>query len=150
MNNFKYKKSIMYFSLFVKNFPLGTTEEELRLFFAQATQGAGEGPTKVQIVPGTTQAFINFDKQDQCKNAKDFSRNVLFKGNYALYVEYCYPKEMRQIRNEEIFDKKTQERKKNQQNQTALAGLQGSQNLIDLLTLLLKPAFQFQQNGGAA
>jgi polyadenylate-binding protein len=33
MNNFKYKKSIMYFSLFVKNFPIGTTEDELRLYF---------------------------------------------------------------------------------------------------------------------
>lgn len=39
MNNFKYKKSIMYFSLFVKNFPVGTTEEELRLYFSTATQG---------------------------------------------------------------------------------------------------------------
>jgi hypothetical protein len=46
--------------------------------------------------------------------AKDFAKNVLFKSSYALYVEYCYPKEMRQIRNEEIFDKRTQERKKNQ------------------------------------
>ena len=44
--------------------------------------------------------------------AKDFARNVLFKSQYALYVEYCYQKEMRSIRNEEIFDKKAQERKK--------------------------------------
>ena len=29
MTNFKYKKSIMFFSLFVKNFPVGTTAEEL-------------------------------------------------------------------------------------------------------------------------
>lgn len=41
MNNFKYKKSVMYFSLFVKNFPLGTTEEELRIYFNSATQGDG-------------------------------------------------------------------------------------------------------------
>lgn len=33
MSNFKYKKSIMFFSLFVKNFPVGTTEEELRIYF---------------------------------------------------------------------------------------------------------------------
>jgi len=33
LNNFKYKKSIMYFSLFVKNFPPGTTEDELRIYF---------------------------------------------------------------------------------------------------------------------
>ena len=33
MNNFKYKKSIMFFSLFVKNFPPGTTEEELKIYF---------------------------------------------------------------------------------------------------------------------
>jgi polyadenylate-binding protein len=45
MNNFKYKKSIMYFSLFVKNFPLGTTEEELRIYFNSATQG--DGPNKI-------------------------------------------------------------------------------------------------------
>ena len=146
MSNFKYKKSIMYFSLFVKNFPLGTTEEELRIYFNSATQG--DGLNKIQIVPGTTQAFINFEKQDQCKLAKEFAKNVLFKSNYALYVEYCYPKEMRQIRNEEIFDKRTQDRKKNQQTQAQIAGLNGSQNLIDLLTLLLKPAFQFNQNGG--
>lgn len=45
MNNFKYKKSVMYFSLFVKNFPLGTTEEELRIYFNSATQG--DGPSKI-------------------------------------------------------------------------------------------------------
>jgi RNA recognition motif-containing protein len=33
MNNFKYKKSIMFFSLFVKNFPPGTTEDELKIYF---------------------------------------------------------------------------------------------------------------------
>lgn len=36
MSNFKYKKSIMFFSLFVKNFPVGTTEEELRIYFQTA------------------------------------------------------------------------------------------------------------------
>ena len=39
MNNFKYKKSIMFFSLFVKNFPPGTTEEELKIYFSSACQG---------------------------------------------------------------------------------------------------------------
>merc|ERR1711981_1225580 len=53
---------------------------------------------------------------------------------------------MRQIRNEELHDKRAQERKRNQQNQAQIASLNGSQNLIDLLTLLLKPAFQFNQN----
>lgn len=48
--------------------------------------------------------------------AKDFARNVLFKSQYALYVEYCYPKEMRLIRNEELVDKRAQDKKKNQQN----------------------------------
>ena len=33
MQNFKYKKSIMFFSLFVKNFPPGTTEDELKIYF---------------------------------------------------------------------------------------------------------------------
>lgn len=33
MLNFKYKKSIMFFSLFVKNFPPGTTEDELKIYF---------------------------------------------------------------------------------------------------------------------
>ena len=92
MNNFKYKKSIMFFSLFVKNFPPGTTDEELKIYFSTACQGE---VTKVLVVPGTQQAFVNFEKQDQCKTAKEFARNVLFKGQYALYVEYCYPKEMR-------------------------------------------------------
>jgi polyadenylate-binding protein len=45
MSNFKYKKSIMYFSLFVKNFPLGTSEEELRIYFSSAT--GNEGPNKI-------------------------------------------------------------------------------------------------------
>jgi RNA recognition motif-containing protein len=36
MTNFKYKKSIMFFSLFVKNFPIGTTEEELKIYFSSA------------------------------------------------------------------------------------------------------------------
>lgn len=138
MNNFKYKKSIMFFSLFVKNFPPGTTDEELKIYFSTACQGE---VTKIQIVPNTQQAFVNFEKQDQCKTAKEFARNVLFKSQYALYVEYCYPKEMRQIRNEELHDKRAQDRKRNQQNQAQIASLNGSQNLIDLLTLLLKPAF---------
>lgn len=142
MNNFKYKKSIMFFSLFVKNFPLGTTEEELKIFFSSACQG---DVTKVQVIPGTQQAFVNFEKQDQCKMAKDFARNVLFKSQYALYVEYCYPKEMRLIRNEELIDRRAQDKKRNQQNQAQIASLSGSQNLIDLLTMLLKPAFQFNQ-----
>lgn len=103
MTNFKYKKSIMFFSLFVKNFPIGTTEEELKIYFSSACQGE---VTKVQVIPGTQQAFVNFEKQDQCKMAKDFARNVLFKSQYALYVEYCYPKEMRLIRNEELVDKR--------------------------------------------
>ena len=33
MSNFKFKKSIMFFSLFVKNFPVGTTEDELKIYF---------------------------------------------------------------------------------------------------------------------
>jgi len=39
MNNFKYKKSIMFFSLFVKNFPPGTTDDELKIYFSSACQG---------------------------------------------------------------------------------------------------------------
>lgn len=113
MMNFKYKKSIMYFSLFVKNFPLGTTEEELKIYFSTACQGE---VTKIQIVPNTQQAFVNFEKQDQCKNAKEFAKNVLFKSQYPLFVEYCYPKEMRSIRNEEYNDKKAQDKKRNQKN----------------------------------
>lgn len=34
LTNFKYKKSIMFFSLFVKNFPPGTTAEELKIYFS--------------------------------------------------------------------------------------------------------------------
>jgi len=143
MQNFKYKKSIMFFSLFVKNFPPGTTEDELKIYFSTACQGE---VTKIQIIPGTQQAFVNFEKQDQCKQAKEFARNVLFKSQFALYVEYCYPKEMRLIRNEEIVDKRAMEKKKTQANQAQIASLNGSQNLIDLLTMLLKPAFQFGGN----
>ena len=123
MNNFKYKKSIMFFSLFVKNFPVGTTDEELKIYFQSACQGE---VSRVKVIPGTQQAFVNFEKQDQCKLAKEFARNVLFKSQYALYVEYCYPKEMRSIRNEEIFDKRAQERKRNQQSQAQLANMNGS------------------------
>ena len=50
MSNFKYKKSIMFFSLFVKNFPVGTTEEELRIYFQTACQGE---VSRVNIVKGT-------------------------------------------------------------------------------------------------
>ena len=70
MSNFKYKKSIMFFSLFVKNFPVGTTDEELRIYFQTACQGE---VSRVNIVPGTQQAFVNFEKQDQCKMAKEFA-----------------------------------------------------------------------------
>ncbi len=136
----------MFFSLFVKNFPIGTTAEELKIYFSTACQGE---VNRVNLVQGTQQAFVNFEKQDQCKMAKDFARNVLFKSQYALYVEYCYPKEMRSIRNEEIFDKKAQEKKKTQQIQNNIANTNGSQNLIELLTLLLKPAFNLQMGGNS-
>lgn len=59
MQNFKYKKSIMFFSLFVKNFPPGTTEDELKIYFSTACQGE---VTKIGIIPGTQQAFVNFEK----------------------------------------------------------------------------------------
>lgn len=61
MSNFKFKKSIMFFSLFVKNFPVGTTAEELKIYFQTACQGE---ISRVNIVPGTQQAFVNFEKQD--------------------------------------------------------------------------------------
>ena len=83
---------------------------------------------------------MNFEKQDHCKLAKDFAKNALFKSSYPLYAEYCYPKEMRMLRNEENYDKKVQEKRKQQQVQAQLANSQGSQNLIDILTMLLKPA----------
>jgi RNA recognition motif-containing protein len=105
MNNFKYKKSIMFFSLFVKNFPPGTTEDELKIYFQSACNG-GE-VSKVLIIGGTQQAFVNFEKQDHCKTAKEFAKNALFKSSYPLYAEYCYPKEMRTLRMEEINDKRT-------------------------------------------
>ena len=50
MNNFKYKKSIMFFSLFVKNFPPGTTVEELKIYFSTACQGE---VNRVNLVKGT-------------------------------------------------------------------------------------------------
>lgn len=106
INNFKYKKSIMLFSLFVKNFPPGTSEEELKIYFQTGCQGE---VTKVKIIPGTQQAFVNFDKQDHCRIAKEFARNALFKSFHPLYAEYCYPKEMRIIRREELQDKHAME-----------------------------------------
>jgi hypothetical protein len=59
MTNFKYKKSIMFFSLFVKNFPVGTTAEELQIYFQTACQGE---VNRVTLVNGTQQAFVNFEK----------------------------------------------------------------------------------------
>ena len=50
---------------------------------------------------------------------------------------------MRMLRNEDILDKRAMEKRKNQQNQAHIASLSGSQNLIDLLTMLLKPHFQY-------
>ena len=45
-----------------------------------------------------------------------------------------------------MIDRRAQEKKRNQQSQAQIASLSGSQNLIDLLTMLLKPAFQLNQN----
>lgn len=144
MADFKYKKSIMYFSLFVKNFPPGTTEEELKIYFEKASPTGGD-VSKVQIIPGTQQAIINFEKQDHCKNAREFAKNVLFKASYALYAEFCFPKEMRALRMEEMVDKKAMERRKHMQQYQHFQGFSNSQNLIDILTSLLKPAFDLQK-----
>ena len=98
LSTFNFKKSIIYFSLFVKNFPPGTTEEELKIYFESGCQGK---VSKVSTIAGTQQAFVNFDNQEECKLAKEFSKKVLFKSQYKLYVEFCYPKEMRRVRNEQ-------------------------------------------------
>jgi hypothetical protein len=52
---------------------------------------------------------------------------------------------MRQIKIEEYQDRKAQERKRQLQQQAQLSQLSGTQNLIDLLTLLLQPAFKMNQ-----
>lgn len=106
LSNFNYKKSIIYFSLFVKNFPPGTTEEELKIYFESGCQGQ---VTKVNIITGTQQAFINFVNQDECRLAKEFAKKVLFKSQYKLFVDFCFPKEIRRIRNEALADAKVQE-----------------------------------------
>jgi RNA recognition motif-containing protein len=142
-NNFKFKKSIMMFTLFVKNFPVGVSEQDLKAFFNQSANGQ-EVVQKIRFIPGTQQAFINFDKQEHCKNARDFARCNLFNSQFALYAEFCYPKEMRQIKLEEIQDRKAQERKKQQQNQAIISQFNGTQNLIDLLRAILQPAVNLQ------
>lgn len=134
----------MYFSLFVKGFQIGTTAEELLAFFQEGCNGEA---ARIQLIEGTNQCFINFDKQDACKQAKDFAKNMLFKSQYALFVDYCYPKEMRQVRNEEEHDKKALSKKRQRHHAEQLANTNGTQNLIDILTVLLKPNFQNQNLG---
>ncbi len=40
----------MFFSLFVKNFPVGTTAEELKIYFSTACQGE---VNRVNLIKGT-------------------------------------------------------------------------------------------------
>ena len=92
----------MFFNLFVKNFPPGTTEEELKEFFMRAIPNEHDDViTKITPIKGTCQAFVNFTKQDACRACKDFCRNSLFKG-VTLYVDFCIPSELRKIKNEEL------------------------------------------------
>ena len=48
-NLFRFKKSIMMFTLFVKNFPVGISEDDLKNYFAASSNG-NDVVTKVKIV----------------------------------------------------------------------------------------------------
>lgn len=119
MKDYSYKKQTMFFKLFVKNFPAGTTEEELKIYFSN---GCNNGEvTKVSIIEGTQQAFVHFERQDCCKLAKEFTKNVLFKSQFPLFADFCYPKQMRTVRHENLLDNKDKEKKKQQLNKAQIA-----------------------------
>lgn len=143
MNTFKFKKSVMYFSLFVKNFPESMTEDQLAEYFSM--YGQVERP-KIKMIAGTQQAFVNFENQEACKKSRDFTRNRVYNGIHRIYVEYCYPKEMRLVRNLDHQDKRAIQHNKTIAAANEINQQDSIKNIIDVLSLVLRPALNAEQN----
>lgn len=111
----KFKKSMQKFNLYVKNFPLDSTEEELKEHFAKF------GPVNnVKIVRQPAAAsseeskeeskslgfgFVSFATTDAAARAKLESKTQTFKGVF-LYVAQFESKEVRKAHLAEMRDKK--------------------------------------------
>ena len=85
-------------------------------------------------------------ESEACKKSRDFTRNRVYNGIHRMYVEYCYPKEMRQVRNLDNQDKKAIQHNKTIANASILNQQDSIQNIIDVLSLVLRPALNAEQN----
>jgi polyadenylate-binding protein len=123
----KFKKSMQKFNLYVKNFPLDTTEEELKEFFAKfgevhnvrimkakkteeskssSAESSGAAPPE-----SLGFGFVSYTQTESAARAKLETKNVPFKG-VLLYVNQFETKAIREAHKAEVRDKKLLEKHK--------------------------------------
>lgn len=94
-------------TLYVKGFDPETSHDRLFKYF----EGYGK-VTFLKVYPGY--AILSYGDRMDARKAKDAAYSSFFAGK-ILKVEYLEPKELRQLHNEELFDKKQYAEKKNQE-----------------------------------
>jgi len=98
----RYKNSKKRCNLYVKNFPPGTTAEELRQLFGQ--HGNIESIKLFPQEGNALYAFVCFEKPEDAFTAKTALHTQPFNGK-QLYINHYEIKELRKIQNEDIRDK---------------------------------------------
>lgn len=101
--SYRFKLSMMYLNLIVKNLDPTTTEEDLHDHFSQF--GSVQNTRIVQKGPEILIGFVSFFDREAASKAKSNADKILLK-NRHLYISFCEPREVRQLKMEEKIDQK--------------------------------------------
>ena len=140
---FKYKNSKKRCNLYVKGFPASTTEEDLRALFAKygEIESLKLFPIKDQKNPF---AFVCYKTPDQASTAKaQLTQQQV--DNQTLYINHYEIKQYRDMNNEAQKDKQDFQRYQ-AENAGALTDITNSDELVNLLRLLMQNGFLKKQS----
>lgn len=142
---FKYKNSKKRCNLYVKGFPVSTTEQDLLALFAKygEIESLKLFPAKDQKSPF---AFVCFKTPDQASTAKtQLSQHQI--DNHPLYINHYEIKQYRDMNNEAQKDKQDFQRYQ-AENAGALNDFQNSDEIVNLLRLLIHQGYLKKPNQG--
>jgi polyadenylate-binding protein len=134
---YQFKKSMNLLNLIVKNVDSDATKEEFEAFF----KNFGE-VRSCKVIPEASLGFVCFTEREAARMAKE-QPELIFK-NRKLCVEYCEPREMRQKKQEENWDRQNFHRSKANQSSSS------NQDVIQLITSLSLLMSQMQNGGKGA
>lgn len=129
---FQFKRSMQQMNLIVRNVDPECTKEEFEAFFANF----GEIRSS-KLVPDAQLGFVCFNSPSEARTAKSSDNLVLH--NRKLDVNFCEPKESRQLKQEELWDRRVFNKQKAQQYTNS------NQDVISLITSLSLLMGQFNQ-----